>query len=224
MNTKFVTALTGFFVYGGLLLIPIAANADTLTDLADLLKQASATLQTLQATGGSTTDMLIQPLEATSTPEPTYKTYSVSMTAYNAVPGQTDDSPDYTSIGVWTNPDIIAARSSDLADELPYGTVIDVQPATTTPNCGYKFVSEKIGLRVIGDAMNARMHNKIDILLDEEPILAQEGLWRNPAKALGFCRNVQISVVGHVDIKSIPKTQSALAAAVGLADFDLAFK
>jgi 3D (Asp-Asp-Asp) domain-containing protein len=139
------------------------------------------------------------------------------MTAYNAVPGQTDDSPEYTSIGAWTNPDIIAARSSDLADELPYGTVIAVLPATTTPNCGYKFVSDKIGLRVIGDAMNSRMRNKIDILMDDEPIRAQAGLWRNPAKALGFCRDVQIVVVGRVDTKHIPKNQTALAAAIGLA-------
>jgi len=156
--------------------------------------------------------------QATSTPEPTYQTYKVTMTAYNAVPGQTDDSPEFTSIGVWTNPDIIAARSSDLADELPYGTVIDVLPATTTPNCGYRFVSEKIGLRVIGDAMNARMRNKIDILMDDEPIRAQAGMLRNPAKALGFCRDVQIVVVGHVDTKHIPRTQTALAAAVGLAN------
>jgi 3D (Asp-Asp-Asp) domain-containing protein len=201
--------------------MPVAAKADVLSDMSEQLQSALSQLQSLQTTGGSTTDMQLNPPQTNSTPEPTYETYSVSMTAYNALPGQTDDSPEFTSIGAWTNPDIIAARSSDLADELPYGTVIEVLTATTTPNCGYKFVSEKIGLRVIGDAMNSRMRNKIDILMDYKPIAAQGGLLRNPAKALGFCRDVQIVVVGSVDIKHIPKTQTALAAAVGLADLAL---
>ena len=170
---------------------------------------------------GLATDTLLKSPQAKSTPAPTYETYTVTMTAYNAVPEQTDDSPEFTSIGAYTNPDIIAARSADLADELPYGTVIAVLPATTTPNCGYKFVENKIGLRVIGDAMHSRMRNKIDILMDTEPIRAQEGKFRNPAKAFGFCREVQIAVVGKVDTKHIPKTQTELAAAVGLASLAL---
>ncbi len=160
------------------------------------------------------------PFQASSTEsliEPAYETYTVTMTAYNAVPEQTDSSPEFTSIGAYTNPEIIATRSRDLADELPYGTVIAVLPATTTPNCGYKFVSDKIGLRVIGDAMHSRMRNKIDILMDTEPIKAQNGLMRNPAKAFGFCRDMRIVVVGKVDTKHMPKTQLELAAAVGLA-------
>ena len=201
MNLLCLAALTGCFAYGGI--------------------------------GGTTTDTLLQTQVATSTRAPTYETYSVTMTAYNAVPEQTDDSPEFTAIGAFTNPDIIAARSQDLADELPYGTVIAVVPATTTPNCGFKFVSEKIGLRVIGDSMHPRMHNKIDILMDVQPIRAQEGLLRNPAKAFGFCRSVQIQIVGKLDlvddsgkidwnaVKKIPKTQKALAAAVGLTELAL---
>ena len=155
--------------------------------------------------------------ETTSPLAPTYETYTVRMTAYNAVPEQTDDSPEFTSIGAYTNPDIIAARSRDLADELPYGTVISVLPATTTPMCGYKFVSDKIGLRVIGDAMKYDKVNLVDILLDDEAIPAQEGLSRNPAKALGFCRGVQIQIVGKIDIfdhhayVAIERTQSKQA-------------
>src|SRR4051812_33253604 len=91
---------------------------------------------------------------ATDTPEQlTYPTLTVKMTAYNALPGQTDSTPDRTSIGAYTDPDIVAARSSDLADELPYGTVIEVVPAATStrkdPNCGRETVEDKIGLRVI---------------------------------------------------------------------------
>lgn len=213
-----VTALTGCFVYGGLLFLPAVAKADTLQDMLNQLNSASRQLQDLQNAGWPTIDT---PSDSEQSDEvPTYvpkEMYTVTMTAYNAVPSQTDDSPEYTSIGARTNPEIIAARSSDLADELPYGTVISVLPATTTPNCGFKYVSEKIGLRVIGDAMHARMRNKIDILMDVEPIRAQDGKYRNPARALGFCKGVKIAVVGHIDIKHMPKTQTELAAAVGLA-------
>ena len=173
------------------------------------------------AFGGIPASSVLQATSTESTVAPTYESYTVTMTAYNAVPEQTDDSPEFTAIGAYTNPDIIAARSRDLADELPYGTVIAVMPATTTPNCGYKYVADKIGLRVIGDAMHARMRNKIDLLMDDEPIKAQGGLKRNPAKAFGFCRDVQIVVVGKVDPKHIPQTQVELAAAVGLAKLAL---
>ncbi len=215
MKNNILAALTGCFVYGGILLFPTLAKADTVQDMLNQLDLASKHLKALQNAGWPSMSSL--PAEELPPEEPEYDTYTVTMTAYNAVPGQTDDSPEYTSIGAWTNPDIIAARSSDLADELPYGTVISVMPATTTPNCGYKYVSERIGLRVIGDAMNARMRNKIDILMDTEPIRAQEGKMRNPAKAFGFCRNITIAVVGKVDPKHIPKTQTELAAAIGLA-------
>jgi 3D (Asp-Asp-Asp) domain-containing protein len=171
------------------------------------------------AFGGISTTTLLQTPPTEVQLEPTYPVYTVTMTAYNAVPGQTDDTPEITSIGAYTNSEIIAARSSDLADELPYGTVIDVVPATTTPNCGYKYVSDKIGLRVIGDAMHARMRNKIDILMDIKPISAQEGMMRNPAKAFGFCRDVQIVVVGRIDPRKMPETQSELAMMVGLSRF-----
>jgi 3D (Asp-Asp-Asp) domain-containing protein len=229
MKNKLVAALWGCFVYGGLVLVPAVAMADTLDDMTVQLQSALITLKSLQATGGSTTDSWFNLPETVSLPEPTYPTYSVTMTAYNAVPGQTDDTPEYTSIGAWTNPEIIAARSRDLADELPYGTVIAIMPATTTPNCGFKYVSDQVGLRVIGDAMHERMRNKIDILMDIEPILAQEGKYRNPAKAFGFCRGVEIAVVGKIEVttdgkidpkkvRSLPKTQLQLAAAVGLAN------
>ncbi len=153
------------------------------------------------------------------TPEqPTYPTLTVKMTAYNAVPGQTDDTPFTTSIGAYTNPDIIAARSKDLADELPYGTVIEVVPASTsTPkdvNCGRQVVHDQIGLRVIADAMNPRITNTVDILLDHKELVQVGKIKRNPAKALGMCKNVTIKIVGRIDTKKMPKTQDELALAL----------
>lgn len=140
------------------------------------------------------------------------------MTAYNALPGQTDSTPDRTSIGAYTNPDIIAARSRDLADELPYGTVIEVVPvSTSTPrdvNCGRQFVHDQIGLRVIGDAMNPRITNTIDILMDHKELVSVNGKKRNPAKALGMCKNVTIKIVGKIDTKNMPKTQDELKLAL----------
>ena len=134
------------------------------------------------------------------------------MTGYNAVPGQTDDTPYTTSIGAYTNPEIVAARSSDLADALPYGTVIAVVPATSTSDCGMPSVYDHIGLRVISDAMNARMRDKVDILFSVRDFVMQNGLYRNAAFAIGFCRGVRIEVVGHIDTKHMPETQEELAA------------
>lgn len=168
--------------------------------------------------GGIPTTTTAESLLQTKAPQaPTYQSYSVSMTAYNAVPGQTDEDPTTTASGAFSNPDIIAARSVDLADELPFGTVIMITTASTTPNCGIGLVEDQIGLRVIGDSMHSRMRNKIDILFDEKDTVRARGRQMNPALVFGHCKNVQIQIVGKVDIKRIPKTQAELAAAVGLA-------
>lgn len=146
---------------------------------------------------------------------PPAPTYSVAMTAYNAVPGQTDGDPTTTASGAYSDPDVIAARSLDLADELPFGTVIDIVAASSSPSCGYDLVGGDIGLRVIGDTMNARMHNKIDILFGTDHKVRVSGKSVNAARALGICDSVTIKVVGHIDIKDIPKTQDGLRLAVG---------
>ncbi len=150
--------------------------------------------------------------------QPIYPSYSVSMTAYNAVPGQTDSTPTRTSIGAYTNPDIIAARSVDLADELPYGTVIEIVPvSTSTPfdhKCGREVVEHQIGLRVIADSMNSRMRNKIDLLMDMQDKVSVNGKKINPARAFGLCKNVEIRVVGRIDTKKMPKTQDELMLAL----------
>lgn len=163
------------------------------------------------------------------TPEqPTYPTLTVKMTAYNALPGQTDDTPFTTSIGAYTNTDIIAARSKDLADELPYGTVIEVVPVSTSTkpdvNCGREVVHDQIGLRVIGDAMNPRITNTVDILLDHKELVKVGKIKRNPAKAFGMCKNVTIKIVGKIDVKKVknmPKTQEELKLALEQSEIKL---
>lgn len=153
--------------------------------------------------------------DASSTPKITVPEYTVGVTAYNATPAQTDGDPEITASGAFSNPDIVVARSQDLASELPFGTVIAIVAATSSPSCGYDRVGQLIGLRVVADTMNARMHNKIDILLPQKETLPS-GKIGNPALILGLCKNVTIQIVGHVDIASIPTTQSELAAAIGV--------
>ena len=138
------------------------------------------------------------------------------MTGYNAVAAQTDGDPHITASGAFSNPDIIAARSQDLADELPFGTVIEVVAASSSPNCGYGLVDDQIGLRVIADSMHSRMRNKIDILFDMQDTVRAGGKETNPAIALGVCKRVQIRVVGKIDMKNIPTTQTGLRIAVGM--------
>ena len=147
------------------------------------------------------------PLEAKA---PATQSYLVSMTGYNAVPGQTDGDPYTTASGAYSDPDVVAARSRDLADELPFGTVIAIEPTdTSAPGCGYPQVAGQIGYRVVADTMNSRFTKKIDILFNNS-----DGSGHNPAKIFGSCQNVRVRVVGHVDINHMPKSQSELAAAI----------
>ena len=145
---------------------------------------------------------------------PPAPTYQVSMTAYNAVPAQTDSDPLVTASGILSNPDIVAARSQDLADELPFGTVINVLAATSSPNCGLGLVHDMIGLRVIADSMHPRKHNQIDIMFDPQDTVKVGSKPTNPAIVLGMCKDVRIQVVGFIDLKHVPKTQLELQAMV----------
>jgi len=138
--------------------------------------------------------------------------YQVTVTGYNAVPGQTDDTPFQTSIGAYTNPDIIAARSRDLAEKLPYGTVIAFDHDEASPDCGYNVVEDRIGLRVVADAMNARMQNKIDILFSQHDYVTVGGKERNAARAFGICKDVKIYIVGKIDTNHMPESQEELMA------------
>lgn len=141
--------------------------------------------------------------------------HTVKLTAYNAVPEQTDSSPDITASGARSNPEIIAARSRDLANELPFGTVIAFESAEKSNNCGFDIVEHLIGYRVIADSMHERMNNKIDILFDGSDTVhvgvnGQGRRATNPALALGVC-DVTIRVVGKIDVRDMPSSQSELA-------------
>lgn len=149
--------------------------------------------------------------------------FRVAMTAYNAVPGQTDDTPNITASGAFSNPEIIAARSRDLAEELPFGTVIAIDgPASAQNSCGFDTVESLIGYRVIADTMNARFTNRVDVLFDtKSKYLLGDGAVKNAARVLGVCEGVAIRVVGKVDmtkVSKLPKTQAELASLVKRGD------
>lgn len=138
--------------------------------------------------------------------------YTVHVTAYNAVPEQTDSNPFVTASGAPSNPEVVAARSRDLAEELPFGTVIAFEYAKNDdPSCGFHAVEHLIGYRVIADTMHQRMTNKVDLLFDAKDTVPLKGVERNPSIVFGVCGDVTIRVVGHIDVKDIPATQAELA-------------
>jgi 3D (Asp-Asp-Asp) domain-containing protein len=157
------------------------------------------------------------PASAQAPAAPALPTYSVALTGYNAVPAQTDSNPLVTASGAFSNPEVVAARSQDLADTLPFGTVIEVLgPAAAQKSCGYGVVGDKIGYRVIADTMNKKFTDRLDILF---PTAAKNA--DNRAVILGICDQVTVKVVGHVDLANpanLPKTQADLAALVAGAD------
>ncbi|MBU6321576.1 MAG: hypothetical protein KGI78_02065 [Patescibacteria group bacterium] len=146
--------------------------------------------------------------------------YTLTMTGYNAVPAQTDDTPFETASGAYTNPEVVAARSQDLGKELPFGTIIQIEGPASDNNggCNYDTVGQDIGYRVIADTMNARLHNRIDVLFSiHDRYILPGGGTMNAASLLGACPGTVVKVVGFVDIKNpanLPKTQADLAALV----------
>src|SRR5690349_4884131 len=75
---------------------------------------------------------------------------SVLLTSYNAVPSQTDGNPLVTAAGVASNPEVIAARSIDLAGDLPFGTVIAIErTGKDSEGCRFNAAENLIGYRVI---------------------------------------------------------------------------
>jgi len=162
-------------------------------------------------------------LSATKTAITILASHVVSLTGYNAVPGQTDDDPYTTASGTYSNPEVVAARSVDLADDLPFGTIIAIEPADTSdPNCGYPVVAGRVGIRVIADSMNPRIHNTVDVLFSNHDTVTVGGKERNAANALGICKNVTIKVIGHMKVSDIPQTQNGLVALLENQTADLA--
>ena len=156
----------------------------------------------------------------------TVPSHTVTLTAYNAVPEQTDSDPLETASGAFSNPEVIAARSRNLAAELPFGTIIEIDGTDASKkNCGYDIVAPIIGYRVIADTMNARYTDRIDILFSTESNYARkDGGTKNAGLILGICSGVTIRVVGYVGINRIPKTQIELAKIVKGGGVDLALK
>lgn len=156
----------------------------------------------------------------------TVPSYPVTLTAYNAVPEQTDSNPFETASGAYSNPEVIAARSQDLAKQLPFGTIIEIDgPATPAESCGYGVVAPLVGYRVIEDTMNARYTNRIDVLFDtDHSYVMGDGHTEGAGSVMGICPGVTVRVVGFVDINHIPKTQKALAALVNTGKSAIAVK
>ena len=153
-------------------------------------------------------------------------TYAVTLTAYNAVPEQTDSNPYETASGAYSNPEVVAARSQDLATELPFGTIIEIDGSNASKEtCGYGVVAPLIGYRVIADTMNTRYTDRVDVLLHtkKEYATTDKGM-KNAAQVLGICDGVTVRVVGYVDINHIPKTQKELAAIIGKSAKEIALK
>jgi len=157
--------------------------------------------------------------------------YSVTLTAYNAVPEQTDENPFETASGIYSNPEIVAARSQDLAKELPFGTIVEIDlegPVVSGNSCGYNIVEPIIGYRVIADTMNARYTDRVDVLFDTESnYTLVDGRVKNAGMMLGICKGVTVRPVGFINLNKtsrIPKTQSELAALVNGTSKTIALK
>lgn len=156
------------------------------------------------------------PAQAIPPETPSLPSYAVTLTAYNAVPEQTDGDPLVTASGAYSNPEIVAARSRDLADKLPFGTIIEIiGPSTPQNNCGYDIVRPIVGYRVIADAMSPRYTDRIDILFSTESNYTRaDGGVKNAGNVLGICTDTSIRVVGYIDLTrpgTMPKTQAELA-------------
>lgn len=191
----------------GLLVLPVSAFAPV----------AIAQATTPVVTASSTPVVQLPALKVAIAPAAA-ATLTTKLTAYNAVPSQTDNNPFWTASGAFSNPEVVAARSGDLAYKLPYGTVIEIdREYDDTPSCGYSKVESQIGYRVIADAMNPRIKNTVDVLLDQNNTVPHQGRMINPGRALGVCGKVSVRVIGKIDVNDIPSTQAELARMVDAA-------
>jgi 3D (Asp-Asp-Asp) domain-containing protein len=171
---------------------------------------------------------IVTPAEQAEVPPvPPVPTFEVAMTAYNAVPEQTDGDPFVTASGAYSNPEVVAARSRDLKDELPFGTIIEIDGPTDKQNsCGFDVVSPIMGYRVIADTMHQRFTKRIDVLFDTDAnYIMRNGTTLNASKIFGICNGMTIRVVGKLDpakMHKLPKTQAELARLVSNGDASVA--
>lgn len=178
----------------------------------------------LSADGSATTTPPVQIAEeiVAAETQPIEKkegSYTVKMTGYNAVPAQTDSSPEWTASGARSNAQVVAARSRDLAEELPFGTIIEVVTRDGVKNpCGISTAHHLIGYRVIADTMHSRKKNQIDIMFENDDRVTVGSKKVNAALALGICDDIEIRAVGFVDINDIPRSQLELVARINGAE------
>ncbi len=183
----------------GLLTLPGSANV-------------SAPAETISAPQTSTGEAA-EPSKRLATSKEVAQDYSVTVTAYNAVPGQTDDNPFVTASGMRSNSEVVAARSRDMAAELPFGTVIKLERTSQdNPSCRFNQVEDQIGYRIIADTMHERWTKRLDVQLDQNDTVQVDGKEVNPGIAMGVCGGVTATVVGSVDMTDPPTTQAELAA------------
>lgn len=191
-----ITALVGFLV------LPVGVIAPNSAEAAQTALTPGMGIEALVAPG-------VHKKEAA------LPSFTAKLTAYNAVPGQTDATPFVTAAGAFSNPEVVAARSSDLAAKLPYGTIIKIERTQLdTPSCRFSSVEGQIGYRVVADAMNPRITNTVDVLLNQNKKVWVDGRLVNPAYAVGRCAEVSVTVVGKMSVSDIPMTQAELAAMV----------
>ncbi len=197
-------ALIGAFILSSSVAAPIPTEADQLTPGSSQQVSTTAALSVPQAPGAKA---------EVRGQEKAKPLYTVSLTAYNAVAAQTDANPGVTASGALSNPEVVAARSHDLAGSLPFGTVIALErTAKDTSRCQYDKVSHLIGYRVIADMTNARFSDRVDIEFPIDTTVSVPGMGSvSAARALGVCDQVTLRVVGKVDVKNIPQTQAELA-------------
>jgi 3D (Asp-Asp-Asp) domain-containing protein len=139
------------------------------------------------------------------------ESFTVKLTAYNALPEQTDANPFVTASGAASNAEVVAARSVDLAGVLPFGTIVEVtREGSDTEGCRFGAVEHLIGYRVIADSMHSRKRDQVDILLNHEDTVSVHGKETNPAVALGLCSGVTVRPIGKMKISDIPETQEEL--------------
>lgn len=185
----------GFFAFSGAPLAPVdAINSEIVAPVVD-----------------NTTLALKNSVAVTRPTASDPDTFFVLLTSYNAVPEQTDGNPHITASGAFANPEVIAARSVDLAGILPFGTVVVIERASKdTERCHFNAVSSQIGYRVIADSMHSRKRKQVDVLLNPEHTVLVHSKETNPSVALGMCSDVTVRVVGRIKLSDIPSTQEEL--------------
>lgn len=186
-------ALMGFFAFGG---GPMTAPETTPAALTSV-EAAPAVIALAEA--------------PEMTPASDSQVYTVKLTSYNAVPEQTDANPHITASGASSNPEVVAARSVDLAAALPFGTIVAIEREDAdTGKCHFGAVRHLVGYRVIADSMHSRKREQIDILLDQNDTVLVNGAETNPSVALGICSGATVRVIGKIAVNEIPATQEEL--------------